>query len=1005
MAEPLSVLASVAGIATAGVAISKMIYEIAHTVKHAPREVSEMAGELSLLSSVLRYLRSALAECIDVCKSRLIKDIRRTVSKIHNLHEEIKELTKNSASSFYRVGLLFKSPRTKNLLAQIEGFKGSVSVMLTTVQLAAAKKQLKLSKEMALKSDVGEIRQLLENLLYANQDSINRMRRRQSLDLSPPPPPPPPPPYVKRARGPQSTNTAIPQAVPRHVKVGSVSPNQLDRGLDGNRSTPLPGPLPTASNPKPHDLPSSGFKTESNDHSFTSSRSNPQQPSFVDWDSEKGGEADHDHLGDHDGALTENSTSTALVPASHYTYEHPTPPEQRLPKSEEDPTKKETRFQLPSRRREEDAHSDSEHKPDSDNDSKEAEASDEYIEWDDSDVGTEGFSRSPRARTRIGTIGHDPLYVETRHHDHQGRVDGARHSGPERHYDPTWYRTDVTLGGVRGQPLEDAATWLYRLVFLGEDMEGRTTRRRHSAIRQPAVEVPRAADRLLLQWTNAEPAVDDASASDARATMADPDPSWSRQLRSSISMLKAKERGNDADRPRDIYVDLSDDSSDIRTNYSTRTDRLTCRHGLIRRRCVQCRDEEDPWNRDETFESHRSHRPPRPGPTPHDHIPSSNYQPNVPYTMYESAERERAYQTHRNETLLKDIERLETNFRRMEALNVKDIAHRERMEDEIHKQYANNIKSLQERIETLKKGDEEAQATLAKHIEVLKKGDEAAREALEKRMRASEEKMAYMKKMEEVAKMEKANPTRACLQISAIADRDHTWNPSFPSLGLSFSRIDAAPAPAQIAIHGTVCWARPFLPSLSELYQVLQLHEWKPLWMRGSSGGQTWFLGQTPILVNFLQQDYMPQIGKPHDQTGMPVHMRDAEDEYAAVGMGLVDRDAIDDLGLPYKERVDGQYRFGVEMTYEDIESLLATSLLMRERRHRKACLGISESSAESPPRNATTSPTGSTPTLQVPRSSRRPATPQPSSSGGSESRPSSSRRHHRKSENSRRGL
>jgi hypothetical protein len=143
MADPLSVLASVAGVATAGVAISKMIYEIAHTVKHAPREVSDMAGELSLLSSVLRHLRGALADCIDVCKPRLIKDIRGTVSKIYDLHRQIKELSKNSLSSFYRLGLLFRSPKTKSLLAQIEGFKNSVSVMLTTVQLAAAKKQLK----------------------------------------------------------------------------------------------------------------------------------------------------------------------------------------------------------------------------------------------------------------------------------------------------------------------------------------------------------------------------------------------------------------------------------------------------------------------------------------------------------------------------------------------------------------------------------------------------------------------------------------------------------------------------------------------------------------------------------------------------------------------------------------------------------------------------------------------------------------------------------------------
>lgn len=144
MSDPLSVLAGIAGVATAGLAISKMMYEIAHTVKHAPKEVSEMAGELTLLSSVLRHLRSAMAECIDMCKPRLIRDIRGTVSKIKDLHAKIKDLTKNSTRSFYRVELLFKSPKTKNLLEQVGAFKDSVAVMISTVQLAVAKKQLKL---------------------------------------------------------------------------------------------------------------------------------------------------------------------------------------------------------------------------------------------------------------------------------------------------------------------------------------------------------------------------------------------------------------------------------------------------------------------------------------------------------------------------------------------------------------------------------------------------------------------------------------------------------------------------------------------------------------------------------------------------------------------------------------------------------------------------------------------------------------------------------------------
>jgi hypothetical protein len=37
------------------------------------------------------------------------------------------------------------------------------------------------------------------------------------------------------------------------------------------------------------------------------------------------------------------------------------------------------------------------------------------------------------------------------------------------------------------------------------------------------------------------------------------------------------------------------------------------------------------------------------------------------------------------------------------------------------------------------------------------------------------------------------------------------------------------------ATHGSVCWTAPSLVSASEMYNALQVRNWKPLWMRGSS--------------------------------------------------------------------------------------------------------------------------------------------------------------------------
>ncbi|RYO72156.1 hypothetical protein AA0113_g1472 [Alternaria arborescens] len=1066
MAEPLSILASIAGVATAGVAISKMIYEIAHTVKHAPKEVSEMAGELSLLASVLRYLRSALAEYIDVCKSRLIKDIRGTVSKIHGLHRQIKDLTKNSTSSFYRVELLFKSPKTKNLLAQIEGFKNSVSVMLTTVQLAAAKKQLKISKELASKTDVGEIRQLLENLLFANQDSIKRIRREQTLGIDQTPAPRPDVPrryprgrsdidsfspyeplvplpnHSRRRRGRSSPPPATPRSEPTCGWPEST-PGSKDIGAD--HVAPIPQPSSVRPSTRPHESTAKTPKGGVDSKTSVGSHVDPQRPSFVDWDSEKEEEIDTVRLDDGDSKKDGGEpTSTALVPAYYHNPEKPARINQGDGKREERQLKKETGFQiLPGLRKEhtqEDPNREynSEERDKYTDDSDDTECSDAAGSNEDADRFVDLLDGlNPKSSATSNSINHSTPLARAGSRDYRATLaDDARARREKEYYGHKQQRTDLTCE-IRYASPDDAATWLYRLVFLDEKSQGNTEC--PNLIQQQDVEVPRTADRLLLQWTKVEPTTGNMEhdASDSEATMVDPDPSWSRRLRSHISRIAAEEERSMPRGPRNVYTN-GFDYDDLADNPY---DDFSCRHGRTTGDCVIC-EVHDPLDRDET----PGYGPRRRGPSP---LRSSRtgdpmnsgasrpFPPDVPYAHYERTEQERAYQTHRNETLTKDIERLESTIRRTEASYTKEFAYRERMEIAIEKQHQYALKSMQDQVEAMKKEHDSTSIALKKQLELElinehEKRVKSLREHLEKeakqnaetqlkledRWRATQrelDKMNEMYKMKEeewyanekkqdeakAERMEKAEPTRTCLQISTLADREQTWNPKFPSLGISVSRTDGAPS--RTSIHGTLCFTKPFLPCLSELYQVLKAHDWQPLWMRGSSGGKTWFLGRTPIAVDFSCRNYMPQLGKPLDQTGAPVHAGDMDDEYAAVGIGLVERDAIDELDLAYKGQIDGQYyRFGVDLTYEDVDSLIATSLLMRERRHRKACVENVAGRGASPSRNLSSSPTGPTPTLDVPRPSGRSTTSQPSRSGNSEER---SRRHYKRSSSSRRDL
>ncbi|KAF2477131.1 uncharacterized protein BDR25DRAFT_300179 [Lindgomyces ingoldianus] len=128
------------------------------------------------------------------------------------------------------------------------------------------------------------------------------------------------------------------------------------------------------------------------------------------------------------------------------------------------------------------------------------------------------------------------------------------------------------------------------------------------------------------------------------------------------------------------------------------------------------------------------------------------------------------------------------------------------------------------------------------------------------------------------------------------------------------------------------------------MFEVLRISGWKPLWMRGSKQGETWFLGERAILVNFLGKEYTPQVA-PSNKFPEPTHSESttrtlSEDEYTAVGIGLVDRDAIEQVDLPYIGQYGSQYRFDVSVTCTDIENLVATSFLLRERRLRKASRG-----------------------------------------------------------------
>lgn len=141
--DPLSIAASIAGVATAGVTISIALYDVAHALKSAPKGIVSLAQELSLLSSILRSLQSTIREHPKICKKRLVDDTNQILSGVRTVHKDIKEMMLDSTSNFYRLKLAFKSPKTKSIMAKVESYKSTLNLILGTVQLAVLKSQNK----------------------------------------------------------------------------------------------------------------------------------------------------------------------------------------------------------------------------------------------------------------------------------------------------------------------------------------------------------------------------------------------------------------------------------------------------------------------------------------------------------------------------------------------------------------------------------------------------------------------------------------------------------------------------------------------------------------------------------------------------------------------------------------------------------------------------------------------------------------------------------------------
>lgn len=133
--DPLSLIASIAGISQAGASLSKAIYGLVSSARGAPKEVADIARGIADLSTILRELRRVLREGLSLYSRKLLRHIRSAMKRIAKVHGSISDLI-DVGSGVGRLKWAFRRSTSVQLLSQIEAHKSAINMVLQTMMLA-----------------------------------------------------------------------------------------------------------------------------------------------------------------------------------------------------------------------------------------------------------------------------------------------------------------------------------------------------------------------------------------------------------------------------------------------------------------------------------------------------------------------------------------------------------------------------------------------------------------------------------------------------------------------------------------------------------------------------------------------------------------------------------------------------------------------------------------------------------------------------------------------------
>ena len=148
IADPLSITASIVGIASAGIQLSTTLYSYTETVINADKNIREIARDLSITSSVITELGTLLRQD-DATQLQCESALTTAREAVHGCEEVFKEIQKelnksldlegngkSPMSKLKRLKWPLVEPKLNVLQVRLERLKNTLVLMLNVVTYA-----------------------------------------------------------------------------------------------------------------------------------------------------------------------------------------------------------------------------------------------------------------------------------------------------------------------------------------------------------------------------------------------------------------------------------------------------------------------------------------------------------------------------------------------------------------------------------------------------------------------------------------------------------------------------------------------------------------------------------------------------------------------------------------------------------------------------------------------------------------------------------------------------